>query len=239
MEDVSGDGSTFACVITDAPAGITAALDAIAAQPCSDKNREGFCSGNNHCANVNGSYQCVANAMRVESNTSLTQKTYIALYGMLLTGMYGSDSTFYDQFNIHKTIRAETDRVGSGETVTPPKGYKSVTFEDPTTGAIYAANELDCSGDSIWCSADNKVIDGNGGAMIIKRANAAKARVEEKYAELLKLDITDDDEKNNTPAYQKYMETLYDWYLAKWDLDSAIYDVNFIRSTYNILSSLF
>ena len=35
------------------------------------------------------------------------------------------------------------------------------------------------------------------------------------------------------------METLYDWYLAKWDLDSAIYDVNFIRSTYNILSSLF
>lgn len=231
MEDVSGDGSTFACVITDAPAGITAALDAIAAQPCSDKNREGFCSGNNHCANVNGSYQCVANAMRVESNTSLTQKTYIALYGMLLTGMYGSDSTFYDQFNIY--------RVGSGETVTPPKGYKSVTFEDPTTGAIYAANELDCSGDSIWCSADNKVIDGNGGAMIIKRANAAKARVEDKYAELLKLDITDDDEKNNTPAYQKYMETLYDWYLAKWDLDSAIYDVNFIRSTYNILSSLF
>ena len=231
LEDVSGGGSLFACVLDGTAGNLNDALEAIAELPCSSANREGFCEGANHCANVDGTYKCVENSLRVETDTSLTLKTYIAYYGMLLTGIFGSDSTYYDQFNIY--------RVGSGETVTPPSGYKAVTFEDPTTGAIYAANELDCSGDSIWCYADNKSIDGHGGAMLIKRANAAKARVEEKYNRLLELDITDADEQNNTPAYQEYMEALYDWNFAKWDLESAIYDVNFIRSTYSVLGTLF
>ena len=47
------------------------------------------------------------------------------------------------------------------------------------------------------------------------------------------------DEQNKTPAYQEYMEALYDWYFANWDLESAIYDVNFIRSTYSVLGTLF
>lgn len=231
LQNVGGD--VYFCLPTDAfitahGNDIKAAFDALAAAKCSAANPEGACAANQHCNNGT----CVASAMRVETETSRSQKLYLIYIGMLLTGMYGSENTYYDQFNIY--------RVGSGETVTPGTGYEVVTFEDPYTGAIYAANDHTCtSGDSIWCNADNREIRNNAGAMILKRANALKARVEDKYNELLSLEITDADEKNNTEAYQNYMEVMYEWYGAKYDLEDVIYDINFVRSAYSFLGTLF
>lgn len=232
MADVGG---LFACVLTGS-GDVNTLLENIATTPCSATNKLGACQTGYHCANVNDSYQCVENAMRVETETSLSQKLYMVFYGMLMTGMYGTDSTFYDQFQVY--------RVGSGEEVNPPSGFKRVTFEDPLTGAVYGANERDCTPDatgntSIWCRADNKVVDANVSAMLIHHGNEVKAKVEKKYTELLDMEISDNDEKNNTEAYQKYMETLYEWYLAKYELDDIIYDINFVRSAYAVLATIF
>lgn len=234
MQPVNTSGTVMACVLNVTSAPTAEQMDAVAAQPCSSKNREGYCAGNTHCANVNGTYQCVDTALRVETNTSLTQKFYMTLYGMLLTGMYGSDSTFYDQFNVY--------RVGSGETATPSSGHKTVTFEDPTTGNVYAANEPDCdNSDSAWCYSNNQLVDEYGGVKVIKRAQAAKELVEAKWDRYLELNdkVTDADVDGNTELYQELKEVYYDWYFAKWDLDSAIYDVNFLRSAYSVLGTLF
>ena len=188
------------------------------------------------CAGVQSCFDgvCKDKAPIVESATSLTQKVYGTYFAMILTGYIGMDSTFYDQLNIY--------RVGSGEEVKPAAGYKAVTFENPFTGEVYAANERDCSDpDNFACDVNNELIIENGGAKMIRAAAEKSELLQKYYEEFMDIyyDMSDEDFENTEgEKYKKYMELNYKWSMAKYDLEYAIRDINFIRSIYQYYATL-
>jgi len=206
----------------------------------------GACSANSYLGSCADGETCSEGVCRkvnpvVQTDTSLTFKVYSTLYGMLYSGPIGMDSSFNDQINIYK--------VGSGEEVKPAKGYKTVSFEDPFTGAVYAANTLDCSsykyGSADYpsaCYGDMEYVDKTGGSLVIERANAVSEAMRSAYEELM--DISDqmsDEDFNNEDSemYKKYMDALYRWYANRYQTEYAIRDINWIRSIYPYLGGLY
>ena len=170
----------------------------------------------------------------VESDSSLNEKVYAVLYGMLLTGPVGMDPTFYDQFHIY--------RKGSGETVTPADHYRTVEFHNPFTGDVYQANELDCgSSTSGICNINNRIVPVFGGAELVKRA---QKRAD---AMLTSWNAFNEAWQNLTPAeqankqgavYQDYINKEYKWLSDQSELEYAIRDIDFVRSVYEVFGSL-
>ena len=207
------------------PTTFGAAMEKIAASsPCSTNNPHGYCAAQLHC--VKGTCQKVEPL--VESDSAYSQKIYALYFGTILTGYFGSDSAFHEQFAIY--------RLGSGETITPPPYYKVVTFEDPFTGQIFAANKLDCSLVSgelpAVCRTGQQE---TGGALMIERAqrqlehyNNAYSTLMTEYNQMSDADLNDE----NSATYKRYMELRYDYSAAKNDLDNTIFYLNIARSIY-------
>ena len=147
------------------------------------------------------------------------------------------DSTFYDQINIY--------RIGSGETADPASGYQVVKFENPFTGEVFGANkyvcEPDASGDlPMWCYSDNKLVKRNGGAQLLEKANAISAELTASWDEFLAIaeDVTDADIDAKNDKYEAYMNGLYRWRKAQYDLEYVIRDINMVRSMYAMFATL-
>ncbi len=207
--------------------------DALAANVCSTAAPNGLCPSGKRCDNGT----CVEAAYRVETTTSLNTKTYSLMFSMFFTGYIGMDSTFYDQINIY--------RIGSGETADPASGYQVVKFENPFTGEVFGANkyvcEPDASGDlPMWCYSDNKLVKRNGGAQLLEKANAISAELTASWDEFLAIaeDVTDADIDAKNDKYEAYMNGLYRWRKAQYDLEYVIRDINMVRSMYAMFATL-
>ncbi|MCL2325706.1 MAG: zinc-dependent metalloprotease [Proteobacteria bacterium] len=207
----------------------------LAAVPCSATNTAGVCQVGRTCKDG----QCVAsNTPIVESGSSLNQKQLFPIYAMLYTGPIGMNSSFYDQLNVW--------RVGSGETITPAAGFEVVKFENPYTGEVYAANKLNCSkrlpsGDMpMACNPNNNFIYDSGGSMLIEKANERLQAVNDAWDAFVAVwnTITDADIAQENEKYQLYMDLLYEWFMASNELEDSIRDINWIRSVYEFLGTL-
>jgi len=235
---VNSDGSLFACLPnasdftadawSKAAAGVTA---------CSASNPVGYCANSNETCD-NGSCRKVYPI--VDTDTSLTVKVYMTLYGMLYSGPIGMDSSFNDQINIFK--------MGSGEEVKPGYGYKTVTFTDPFTGAVYGANTLDCDNVAddeelpAACHGDMTYVSESGGAMLINLANENANRMLSAYNELIEADsaMTDADYNDeSSPKYKAYMDALYRWYAYRYQTEYNIRDINWLRGIYPYVGGLY
>ena len=175
----------------------------------------------------------------VETDSDLNLKIYMMYYGTLLTGPIGMDPTFYEQFHIF--------RKGSGETAVPAEGYRTVEFQNPYTGEIYQANEVDCSGyDSdnapAICNVNNRIVTSYGGAEVVKMAQQRADAMSASWDAFLEANqnLTDADEANtNSPAYQDYLNKLYSWRLDQTLLEYAIRDLDMVRNVYEFLGTVF
>jgi hypothetical protein len=162
---------------------------------------------------------------------------YATLVGMLMTGFVGMDSKFYDQLKIY--------RLGSGETASPSKGFKVVTFEDPFSGDVFAANTLDCEFKPTpvgchWSDYGNMVSE-SGGAMLIERGNIWRKSLEESYTKFMANynEMSGSDYDQKTEAYNVYMDLLYEYWMAKYQVEYVIRDINWVRGVYDFFGTLF
>lgn len=225
-------GGEYTCAASDEtdPSASYQAVSITACHP--DNNIFGVCPSGQRCELG----ICKQAASIVETSTSLTQKTYGLIWGILYTGIIGMDSSFYDQLNIF--------RVGSGEGMTPAAGYTTVTFENPFTGEVYGAHKLDCTvkPTPLACYRDNQLNAVNGGAMIIEAANNTLKQMKDSYDTLIALsnEMTDAEfEDEDSPKFKAYMAALYRWNMFKYETQYAIRDINHIRSVYKELGTLF
>lgn len=209
------------------------ATELLAKSKCDESNYSGACPEGKTC--VDG--ECKDAARRVETASSLTQKYYLATYATLLTGPIEMDPTFYDQLNIY--------RVGSGQTNTPAAGYQQVTFENPYTGEIYAANDMVCEElpDGSLTSTCYEVISEviqPGGAMLVKKAQELSDQLIPLWEEVLDYNkqIPDGDDAENSEAYQKFIDVYYKWYMTKYDLNDVLRDINIVRGVYDYFGSV-
>ena len=188
---------------------------------CSPSYVAGACDNGNVCRDG----VCQEPYHRVESDSSLTQKYYMTIYGTLLTGPIEMDTTLYDQLNIY--------RKGSGDTNVAMGDFQEVTFENPITGEIYAAN------DRIQ-SSNVSDVTAPGGAMLVKKGQRLADTLEELWPLVLEWNdkIPDGDDYEQSEEYQKFMDYYYAWYRAKYDLESVVQDINLIRAVYDYFGSV-
>lgn len=240
--DVYGDMGGFFCLPYSAFGSDASALASdvakIASKSCSADYNIGACAAGEVCSEDG---LCVKAAPRVETNTSLTQKVYFTLYGMLYTGPIGMDSAYAEQLNVFK--------MGTGEEVAPSRGYVTVTFEDPFTGEVYGANALDCNVnhyDSYLdlpdaCSGDMMYVARSGAAKIIDAANEKSKLMHDAYDALIEQSSSMSDADfadEGGEKYTKYMNLLYRWNMAKYETEYAIRDINWLRSVYRVFGTL-
>ncbi len=242
--DVSGGMmSTFVC----APLGVSggslviddSAISKAQSTKCSSGYTIGVCDNGKVCS-PDGI--CVDASPLVETNTSLTQKVYFTLYGMLYTGPIGMDSSFAEQFNVFM--------MGTGEEVAPAYGYKTITFENPFTGEVYGANALDCNYSSYdsyadepaACSGDMQFVTRSGAAKLLDMANEKSKLMQDAYNDLIELSNSMSDADfadEGSEIYNEYMNLLYRWNMAKYETQYAIRDINWLRSVYRIFGTLY
>lgn len=196
-------------------------MDKLATAACSAKNLTGACADGLVC--TNGS--CAEPMHRVESDSSLTQKYYMTIYGTLLTGPIEMDNTLYDQLNIY--------RVGSGDTNTPMDDFQTVTFKNPMTGEVYAANDR-------VNSSNVSDVSQPGGAMLVKKGQMLADKLEALWPLVIEYNnkIPEGEGAEDTEEYQKFIDYYYQWYRAKYDLEGVVQDINLIRAVYDYFGSV-
>ncbi len=238
VEAISRAGDEFACLpnnLNSSGTNWNEVAEALTTVPCSDSHPSGYCGTGKVC--VTG--VCKNQAPRVEADTSLTQKYYLTLYGMLMTGPIGMDPTFYDQFNIY--------RKGSGQENTPSSDYETVTFENPYTGEVFAANRYVCKSKAdgsypAWCYTNNQIVQGESGAVLmLETANKRKELVEKYWDEYITYSDKvnyDDPDYESSAAYQTAISSFYKWNMTKYDLQYSIRDINFTRNAYDAFGSV-
>ncbi len=219
---------------------------------CSATNFAGSCGEGKTC--IDG--KCTSIAYRVQMDPSLSQKFYMIIFGTLLTGPVGMDPTFYDQFNLY--------RKGSGQENTPSSGYRAVSFENPYTGEIFAANEREeattsddyiaqfhkyattCNPEdkpvlSAWNYSNNRLFADSGSAMMIRKANALKDEVDKYWATVIRYQDYvnwDNADYEKTEEFQKYLNAYYTWAMKKYDLQYIIRDINLVRNVYDYFGTV-
>lgn len=227
------DDNQFVCApTTDFTDGT---LDTLAAIACSESHKAGACGAGMHCDDG----ICVKNSPIVETATSLTQKVYMSLYGMLLTGPVGMDSMFYDQFHVY--------RKGSGETATPGTGFKAYEITNPFTGEVYAANEFVCEAnkDGTYppqCYPSQAKLETYGASMLLKATQKHIDTMNAMFNKYLEAsnNLSDADAENEeSAAYQEMLNYFYKYRMAEYDVENGFRDINYLRSIYQVLGSLF
>lgn len=211
-----------------------ASCEKLASVACSADNVTGACEEGKTC--INGT--CSLIARRVETDTSLTQKYYMTIYGMLLTGPIEMDPMFYDQFNVF--------RVGSGQQNAAAPGYKQITFSNPYTGEVFGANDYNCEkledgSYTSTCYSSMREFDRPGSAMLVEKAQNLADQLIPLWDEVIELNGAIDDsdpDYENSEEYQKFMDVYYKWYRTKYDLESAIRDLNLVRNVYDYFGTV-
>ena len=237
--DVYGNMDGFFCLPASAfgSGNLEADIARLASAKCSLDNTVGACDAGQVCSEKG---VCVTAPVRVETNSSLTQKVYFPYFGMLYT-LFGDAPNFAEQYNIFM--------MGAGEEVAPAKGYKTITFENPFTGEVYGANALDCSSahyDSSLdlpdaCRGDMQYVARSGAAKVIDLANAKSKIMHDAYMELIDLSNSMSDADfadESSEKYNEYINVLYRWNMALYETQYAIRDITYLRSYYRLFTSI-